>query len=43
MTFNTNFSNEGINILKRLAFETGNASIENFDFLKDLVHCTIYY
>ena len=52
--FEMNFTGNGESILKKLArdermvnynnllFETGDSSIKNFDFLKDLVHCMIY-
>ena len=54
MTPDMNFDNNGKDVLIKLVreermiyynnlfFKTGNSSIKNFDFLKDLVHCMIY-
>ena len=54
MNFDMNFSNAARNILKKVAsderminyqsliFKTGDLIINNFDFLKDLVHCMVY-
>ena len=54
MAFKMNFTDKGKETFIKLAkgkglinynnffFKTGLPSIENFDFLKDMVHCMIY-